>query len=170
MDAKRLIRVSKYLSKHLRHEPERLGLALAPGGWVPVADLLAACAADQFPISREELLEVVTQNDKRRFAFDPTGTLIRANQGHSTSVDLRLEPAEPPALRAQRLEEMRALTYDDLSADRNVVAVVQALEAILRQHAAGRPGCVVTVNGERGGLVLAEPGRGDAVVLYPGRV
>jgi predicted dehydrogenase len=81
-----------------------------------------------------------------------------------------VEHAGPPALRPQRLEEMRALTYNDLSADRNVVAVVQALEAILRQHAAGRPGCAVTVNGERGGLVLAEPGRGDAVVLYPGRV
>jgi putative RNA 2'-phosphotransferase len=98
MDAKRLVRISKYLSKHLRHEPERLGLVLTPGGWVPVADLLAAFAGDHFPITREELLEVVTKNDKRRFAFDATGTLIRANQGHSTSVDLRLAPADPPAL------------------------------------------------------------------------
>src|SRR5262249_10558885 len=87
-----------YLSKHLRHEPERLSLELAPGGWVPVEELLAACAQDRFPITRHELLEVVANNDKQRFAFDPTGTLIRANQGHSTSVDLRLEPAEPPSL------------------------------------------------------------------------
>jgi len=50
------------------------------------------------------------------------------------------------------------------------VAVVQAMEAILRQHAEGRPGCVVEVNGEDGGLVLLAPGADEAVVLYPGRV
>jgi putative RNA 2'-phosphotransferase len=98
MDPKRLVRISKYLSKHLRHDPERLGLELAPGGWVRIDDLLAACARDNFPISREQLDEVVAGNDKQRFSLDPTGTLIRANQGHSTPVDLQLEPATPPAL------------------------------------------------------------------------
>lgn len=34
MDRTRQIKISKYLSKHLRHEPDRLGLTLAPGGWV----------------------------------------------------------------------------------------------------------------------------------------
>ena len=98
MDSKRLVRVSKYLSKHLRHEPERLGLTLAPGGWVPVEDLRAACADHNFPITRAELVAVVERNDKQRFSFDPTGTLIRANQGHSTPVDLQLEPVTPPPL------------------------------------------------------------------------
>ena len=59
MDDKRLVKVSKYLSKHLRHEPERLGLELQPGGWVGVDELLAACAAHRFPLSRSELDEVV---------------------------------------------------------------------------------------------------------------
>ena len=36
------------------------------------------------------------KNDKRRFAIDPTGEKIRANQGHSTDVDLQLEPTTPP--------------------------------------------------------------------------
>jgi predicted dehydrogenase len=81
-----------------------------------------------------------------------------------------VEYGGPPALRDQRLAETRALAYNDISADRNIVAVMQALEAILRLHAAGRPGCIVTVNGEQGGLVLREPGRGESVVLYPGRV
>jgi putative RNA 2'-phosphotransferase len=96
MDTKRLVRISKYLSKHLRHEPERLGLRLEPGGWVQVDDLLAACAADHFSITRDELIEVVQQNDKQRFSFDPSKTRIRANQGHSTPVDLQLEPVPPP--------------------------------------------------------------------------
>ncbi len=92
----RLVKISKYLSKHLRHQPERLGLTLAPGGWVPVDALLEAAARNRFPITRAELDAVVAQNDKQRFGFDPTGTLIRAHQGHSAQVDLDLEPAEPP--------------------------------------------------------------------------
>jgi putative RNA 2'-phosphotransferase len=96
MDDARLVKVSKYLSKHLRHQPERLGLALAPGGWVAVEDLLASCARNRFPITRAELDEVVARNNKQRFSFDPSGTKIRANQGHSVEVDLQLAPAEPP--------------------------------------------------------------------------
>jgi putative RNA 2'-phosphotransferase len=98
MENARLVKISKYLSKHLRHQPERLGLELAPGGWVRVEELLAACARNRFPISPGELAEVVARNDKQRFAFDPTGTLVRANQGHTAEVDLQLEPAEPPAV------------------------------------------------------------------------
>ncbi len=65
---------------------------------------------------------------------------------------------------------MRALAYNDLSADRNCVAIVQALEAILGRAAAGVPGCVVKVNGPSGGLVLSEPGNATPLVLYEGRV
>ena len=81
-----------------------------------------------------------------------------------------VEFAGPPALRPERLERMRALTYNDLSADRNTVAVVQALEAILQRHAQGQPGSVVMVNGPQGGLVLQNPGVAESEVLYPGRV
>ena len=63
MDDTRLVKISKYLSKHLRHQPERLGLKLAPGGWVEVDALLAACAKNNFPLTRTELEEVVTRND-----------------------------------------------------------------------------------------------------------
>ena len=93
---RRVWSLSKYLSKYLRHRPEELGLELAPGGWVSVEELLAASASRGFPISREELDEVVARNDKKRFAFDRSGVRIRAQQGHSVPVDLGLEPAEPP--------------------------------------------------------------------------
>lgn len=91
-------RISKRLSLHLRHEPQGLGLSLAEGGWVGVDELLAAFSQKYFPLSREELEEVVRGNDKQRFSFDPTGTKIRANQGHSAQVDLQLEPQTPPEL------------------------------------------------------------------------
>ena len=96
MNNSRLVKISKYLSKHLRHQPDRLGIQLTPGGWVGVDKLLAACAKNSFFLTREDLYEVVEKNDKKRFSFDSTGTLIRANQGHSVEIDLQLEPAIPP--------------------------------------------------------------------------
>jgi putative RNA 2'-phosphotransferase len=93
---RRLITVSKFLAKHLRHTPDALGLTLQPGGWVSVDAFLAASARASFPITYDELLECVETNDKQRFAFDDTGDLIRANQGHSVEVDLHLEERPPP--------------------------------------------------------------------------
>ena len=72
--------------------------------------------------------------------------------------------------RAKRLEAMRALTYNDMASDRNVVAVVQALEAILAEQAQGRPGACCRSNDPAGGLVLALPGSGETRVLYAGTV
>jgi putative RNA 2'-phosphotransferase len=86
-----VVRTSKRLAFVLRHRPDSAGLALDRAGWADVDRLLAALA-----ISREELEQVVAANDKRRFAFDDTGTRIRASQGHSVPVDLGYLPAPPP--------------------------------------------------------------------------
>ncbi len=86
------MRVSKRLSYVLRHRPDSVGLTLDEAGWVDVEALLAALR-----ISRAELDHVVATNDKRRFAFDRTGTRIRASQGHSHPVELGYEAAAPPA-------------------------------------------------------------------------
>jgi len=72
--------------------------------------------------------------------------------------------------RGQRLREMAALGYNDLSADRNVVAIVQAIEAILAKQVGGHPGCVAFVNAAEGGLVLRTPGDARAEVIYANRV
>src|SRR5262249_40463829 len=76
----------------------------------------------------------------------------------------------PPDQRSQRLIDMAGLRYNDLSADRNVVAVVQAQEAILSRAAGSQPGCRVEVNAPEGGLVLRVPGKTDVEVLYQERV
>lgn len=96
MNDRRRTTVSKFISKHLRHAPEAIGLTLGEGGWVPIAELLTASARARFPIEPVELREVVRRCDKQRFAIDLTGQLIRANQGHSVEVDLELEPVTPP--------------------------------------------------------------------------
>jgi putative RNA 2'-phosphotransferase len=98
MDEKRMVRVTKRLSLHLRHAPEQIGLELGPGGWVAVGELLDALARNGLRVGREELAEVVARNDKQRFALDETGSMIRANQGHSVPVDLGLAEAEPPGV------------------------------------------------------------------------
>jgi D-galacturonate reductase len=72
----------------------------------------------------------------------------------------------PEAQRGDRLAEINQLTYNDLSADRQTVAAVQALEAILAKQFEGHPDCVVRVNDPRGGLVLYEPGAKEPQVLY----
>jgi D-galacturonate reductase len=76
----------------------------------------------------------------------------------------------PAGERPARLAAARQLTYNDVSADRQVVAAVQAMEAILARHAAGVPNCIVQVDHPRGGLVLLAPGRAEVEVLYSGRV
>lgn len=117
-----MIRRSKRLARLLRHDPT--GVTMDAAGWVPVPEVLA-----HLRMTRAELDEVVADNTKSRFAYDPTGTLIRASQGHSIPVDLGLRPAVPPevlyhgtvaavltAIRAEGLRPMRR-THVHLSAD-----------------------------------------------------
>ncbi|MEX0819317.1 MAG: Gfo/Idh/MocA family oxidoreductase, partial [Pirellulaceae bacterium] len=50
-----------------------------------------------------------------------------------------VELGGPAASRSDRVEQMRTYHYNDVSADRQVVAAVQAMEAILAEHVAGNP-------------------------------
>ncbi|MEU8382392.1 RNA 2'-phosphotransferase [Streptosporangium sp. NPDC048865] len=150
MDDKRLVRVSKYLSKHLRHQPERIGLVLDPHGWADVDTLLAAAARNGFAITRDELAQVVAGNDKRRFTVEDDR--IRANQGHTIGVDLDLSPAEPPEVLfhgtveayvgAIRVEGLRPMARHavHLSSDRETAVRVGARR--------GRPVVLVVRSGE----------------------
>ena len=88
--------LSKFLSLILRHEPERIGLALDDAGWAGIGTLLEKAAASGRPMTREQLEAVVETSDKKRFAISEDGQHIRANQGHSIDVDLGLLPAAPP--------------------------------------------------------------------------
>ncbi|MFJ6076097.1 RNA 2'-phosphotransferase [Streptomyces sp. NPDC093065] len=135
-DDRRTVKVSKYLSKHLRHQPERIGLTLDEAGWTEIDTLIAAAAAHGFRFTRAELDHVVATNDKQRFAVE--GTRIRASQGHSIDVDLGLPSATPPPylyhgtvaryLEAIRTEGLRPMNRHDvhLSADRATATRVGA--------------------------------------------
>lgn len=86
-----VVRRSKHLSLVLRHDPASVGLTLDAAGWVEVDKLLPA-----MKFTREQLDEVVNENNKKRFEFSPDGTKIRASQGHSVEVDLGYEEKAPP--------------------------------------------------------------------------
>ena len=96
MNKDRATSISKYLSLVLRHNPAAAGVTLDAEGWVSVAELLAGAARHGHSFTRAELDEVVQTNEKQRFAFSPDSQRIRANQGHSISVDLGLTPETPP--------------------------------------------------------------------------
>lgn len=95
MDAD-LVHASKFLSYVLRHKPEAIGLRLDDEGWADVDELIANAARNGERLTREVIGHVVAQNEKKRFALSDDGTRIRAVQGHSIAVDLRLEPVAPP--------------------------------------------------------------------------
>jgi D-galacturonate reductase len=118
----------------------------------------------------------ITMNNHYNGTFlEPWGE--RSQRGYGIEVLERfvrevatVEHGGPAAERGKRLEAARRLAYNDISADRQTVAAVQALEAILARHAAGTPDCVVHVDHPAGGLVLFAPGQREPEVLYAGRV
>ncbi|RYZ24135.1 MAG: RNA 2'-phosphotransferase [Chitinophagaceae bacterium] len=95
---KTLKTISKFLSLVLRHDPARAGISLDENGWADVAQLIAGISSKGIALDRALLDEVVRTNAKQRFAFDESGSRIRASQGHSVTVALGYEPQEPPAL------------------------------------------------------------------------
>lgn len=98
MNAEQTKRLSKFLSLVLRHEPGKIGISLDEAGWTPVEELLAALARHGKSVSRADLDFVVTNNDKKRFAFSNDGLSIRASQGHSVEVELGYVGADPPEI------------------------------------------------------------------------
>jgi len=93
-----LTSLSKFLALVLRHQPETIGLQLDHAGWASVADLLDGCKNHGKPITRQQLRLIVETSDKQRFALSADGSRIRANQGHSVSVELGYTAAQPPTV------------------------------------------------------------------------
>lgn len=90
--------LSKFLSLVLRHEPGKIGLKVDPQGWVDCSDLIAAAASHGILFDQSGLEEIVRSNEKQRFALNEDHTRIRANQGHSVTVDLGLSLTPPPSV------------------------------------------------------------------------
>lgn len=90
---------SKFLSLILRHQPEILNLKCEVGGWVDIGLLIENSikyGRQGTAFNREMINEIVKNCPKQRYAISECGEKIRANQGHSTDVDMQFEPVRPP--------------------------------------------------------------------------
>ncbi|MBC8136340.1 MAG: RNA 2'-phosphotransferase [Fibrella sp.] len=92
MEAAQRVRISKFLARHLRHDPAAIGIRLDPAGWCDVGDLLHAFSAQGMMVSHDDLQTVVAADDKARFEWG-TGGMIRARTGHTVRVEKTLRPA-----------------------------------------------------------------------------
>lgn len=93
-----LIRVSKFLSFVLRHQPEAIDLELDSGGWAYIDDLVEKSAESRRPLTAELIREVVEKDEKQRYALSDDGQKVRARYGHSIPIDLGIDPVEPPEI------------------------------------------------------------------------
>ena len=126
-------KLSKFLSYVLRHRPDSIGVEMDSNGWVNIEELLSK--ADN-GLTREILEGIVAEDTKQRYAV--ADGRIRANQGHSVEVDLKLKTAMPPvtlyhgtyaavvdAIKKQGLKKMKR-HHVHLSADRQTAVKVGA--------------------------------------------
>jgi putative RNA 2'-phosphotransferase len=160
-DHRRLIKLSKFLSLILRHQPERFALVIDGEGWASLPDVMEILKGlPNFRwVTRADVVRVVEEgsgDDKRR--FEVLESRIRARYGHSFAQPIHYEPCVPPpilyhgtsqrALAAIRREGLRPMgrQYVHLSPDpgtatrvgarhdeRPIILTVRAAEA----HAAG---------------------------------
>ena len=98
INEKQITSISKLLSLALRHDPKSINIVLDNNGWTDVDTLIQNINKKYYSIDFEILEYVVENNNKKRFSFNEDFTKIRANQGHSISVDLEFEAKEPPAM------------------------------------------------------------------------
>lgn len=91
----KLDKLSVFISLVLRHKPDAAGIQLDEHGWANVDELIEGISNTGRTIDINILEEIVRTDNKQRYSFNEDKTLIRANQGHSISVDVELEEKQP---------------------------------------------------------------------------
>jgi putative RNA 2'-phosphotransferase len=93
------VKISRFLSFVLRHSPETIRLSMDKNGWVTINELIEnANKYKNIGLNHDLIKTIVETNDKQRYILSDDGKRIRANQGHSITVDLELESKIPPGI------------------------------------------------------------------------
>lgn len=146
-----LTETSRYIALILRHKPETIDINLDEHGWANV-DKLIAGVSKTHPLTMELLEQIVEIDDKQRFAFNDDRTLIRANQGHSVSVDVELKEMIPPKIlyhgTAEKYVESIEL-YGLNSKSRLYVHLSETIETATRVGSRHGKPVIYTVNTEK---------------------
>ena len=90
------VRISKCISRILRHRPEEAGVAMDEHGWVDTEALVKALDRQGYIVDSDCLDRMVYGNSKTRFAYNGDKTKIRACHGHTVKVDVELKAARTP--------------------------------------------------------------------------
>lgn len=149
--APRMVHISKLLSLMLRHRPDEFGLQVDRHGFADLDAVLRAFQDRNSTFSLEDIEKVVYDGEKQRFEI--VENRIRARYGHSFSIDLGLDPSEPPEFLYKGVDSVdverllsEGLTPDDrdyvhLSFDADVAARLSARP--------GRRGAVIRIAATR---------------------
>jgi len=143
--------ISKMLSLMLRHRPDEFGIAVDAYGYAPVEDVLRAVQSKDESLTREDLEAVVYDSEKQRFEI--VEERIRARYGHSFSIELGIEPSEPPEFLYKGVdvsETDAALTEGLKPFDRDYLHL--SFEAYVAARLGGgrhRPGAVIRIEARR---------------------
>jgi putative RNA 2'-phosphotransferase len=127
---------SVWLALLLRHKPEQANLTLDKEGWVTMEQLTT-----NTDFTEPELREIVKADEKGRYSIAESPTRIRANQGHSTKVDLTFKSVVPPVV-----------LYHGTPVDACVVIKREGLKPMSRHHVhlSGDTETAAKVGGRRG--------------------
>ena len=96
MISKEDMRISKFISLILRHKPQEIGLKLDEYGYANASDMIQGINNKGYKVTIDDVKRIVKEDDKQRYSFNEDETKIRANQGHSINVNLRLKTVKPP--------------------------------------------------------------------------
>lgn len=92
------IKLSKFVSYILRHNPASINIELDSRGYANVDALIEGIRKKGYDINKEILESIVQNDEKQRYAFNEDKSKINANYGHSIDVKLDLKTANPPEI------------------------------------------------------------------------
>lgn len=121
---KKNLNLSKTFSYLLRHNPDKANIVLDENGWVDIHEFIQKINQHMNlpePVTLTKLLEIVSDDSKQRYSIE--NGKIRAAQGHSVSVDLNLQPKQPPTY-----------LYHGTNIDTYSLIKKSGLKAMKRQH------------------------------------
>lgn len=87
-------KLSRLISKLLRHDAIKDQIPITSDGWIKIADCinwLQLTYKKDITISQNDILRIVNNDKKNRYSTDKNNTMIKANQGHSIELDLKLK-------------------------------------------------------------------------------
>lgn len=143
--------ISKLLSLMLRHRPDEFGLEVDRHGFADLDAVVRAFQGKNSQFALEDIEKVVYDGEKARFEI--VDNRIRARYGHSFSIDLGLDPSEPPECLYKGVDAAdvdRLLAEGLTPGDRDYVHLsFDAEVAALLSARPGRRGAVLNVAATR---------------------